>query len=89
MDEKQLKIEKKKLLIKQAKVIEGQIRDLILLIIAIGGGVGALIVNFSSYEPKSFVISLVSIGNFILFFLIWHTFNLWFELEKLKSKMKE
>ncbi len=84
MEKKTEDVEFKKLNIEKAKVLEGQIRSLILLILGLGGGIGTLIVNFENYQML--IISLISIGLFLLAFIIVGTLVIWIELEQLKKR---
>ncbi|RUM48355.1 MAG: hypothetical protein DSY47_05595 [Hydrogenothermus sp.] len=86
MDEKQLKIEKKKLLIEQAKVIEGQRRTLVLVIIALGGAISTLILNFNSYQNKDLVLTFIGLSLFLLALVSFISIKLWFELEQIKKR---
>ena len=86
MEKKTEDVELKKLNIEKAKVLEGQIRSLILLILGLGGGIGTLIVNFENYQHKMLIISLISIGLLLLTFIIIGTLVIWIELEQLKKR---
>ncbi|WP_457628708.1 hypothetical protein [Persephonella sp.] len=76
----------KSIYVEKAKVLEGQIRSLVLLIIAIGGGVGTLIVNFSNYHSREIVLSLVMLGIFLLGFVVFIAVQLWISLEDIKKR---
>lgn len=88
MDKEQRELELKKIGIERAKVLEGQIRSLILIIIALGGGLGTLVVNFDKYQNKDIVITLIGLGVFIFAFILWTAVDLWFELEEIKKRWK-
>ena len=79
-------LELKKIEIEKAKVIEGQIRGLILMIIALGGGLSTLVVNFSKYSNPELIITLIGIGSFIFAFILWTAVDLWFKLEDIKKR---
>ena len=86
MDKEQKEIEIKKLNTEKAKVLEGQIRSLVLILLALGGGIGTLIVNFSKYENPELILSLIVIGVFVLAFVLWIAVDLWFRLEEIKKR---
>ena len=86
--DKEKELELKKLEVERAKVLEGQIRSLILIIIALGGGLGTLVVNFTKYQNKDIVITLIGLGVFIFAFILWTAVDLWFELEEIKKRWK-
>ncbi len=88
MDKEQKEIELKKLEIERAKVLEGQIRGLILLIIALGGGLATLFVYFDRYTNKELIITMIGIGTFVLAFILWIAVDLWFKLERIKKRWK-
>ncbi len=86
MGKDQKDIELKKLEIEKAKVVEGQIRGLILLIIALGGGLATLVVNFTKYDNPNLIITLIGIGTLIFAFILWIAVDLWFKLEEMKKR---
>ncbi len=86
MDKKQEKIELRKLELEKAKVIEGQIRTLILVILGLGGGIGTLIVSFDKYSNSELILSLIVLGIFVIAFVGWLAINLWFDLEDIKKR---
>jgi len=86
MEEKS-NLEEKKVLVELAKVIEGQIRGLILMIVALGGGLATLTVNYFEYKNQQFVVLLLSIGSFLEALLAFIALKLWTELEELKKRI--
>jgi len=86
LDKEQKEIELKKLDIEKAKVLEGQIRDLILVILALGGGIGTLIVSFNAYDNKHLILSIIVLGSFVLAFVLWIAVDIWIQLERIKKR---
>lgn len=86
MDKKQEKIELRKLELEKAKVIEGQIRTLILVILGLGGGIGTLIVSFDKYSNPDLILAIIGLGTFIEAFILYISVKLWFELEEIKKR---
>ena len=81
-------IEKKKLLLEDMKVLEGQIRTLSLFLIAIGSGLATLIVYFDKFANKIMSIIFIVIGSFIASFLLFEIALLWKEISYIRAKIR-
>lgn len=88
IEQQKLEVEKVKVSIERGKIIEGQIRTLVIVLVAVIGGVVGMILSFDSYPFKSVVTTLISLGIFFSGLLIYLTLDLWFELERLKERWK-
>ena len=75
-------IEEKKLNVEKAKVLEGILRTLLLVLIANTGGVVTLLINFNQYERNLSTIFLI-LGTFIEFWLIIAVVIILFYIKKL------
>lgn len=84
-----LEIEKIKVSIERGKIIEGQIRTLVIVLIAVVGGVSGMVLNIDKYSSKEFVIAISVLGLFFTGLITYITLDLWFELEDLKKKWKD
>ncbi len=81
-------IEKKKLLLEDMKVLEGQIRTLSLFLIAIGSGLATLIVYFDKFTNKTMSIIFIVLGSFIASFLLFEIALLWKEISFIRAKVR-
>ena len=84
MDKEQKELELKKLEIEKAKVLEGLLRTITIMLLTIGAGIGTLIQNlYSDKNLKSFLLVFLA-TVFIVYSLVF--IFVWIRLEK---KIKE
>jgi len=80
MDKEQKELELKKLEIEKAKVLEGLLRTITIMLLTIGAGIGTLIQNlYSDKNLKSFLLVFLA-TVFIVFSLVF--IFVWIRLEK-------
>lgn len=86
IETRKLEIEEKKLLVEKFKALEGQARGLLILAVALGGGIGTIMLNFNSYQNKEFIAILLALSIFVEAFVLFVIVKLYFDAEEIRKR---
>ena len=85
MDKEQKELEIKKLELEKAKVLEGLLRTIAIMLLTIGAGIGTLMQKLYPDEIKKFLL-VILISLFIAFTILF--IFIWIRLEKIIKELK-
>lgn len=86
MDKEQKELEIKKLELEKAKVLEGILRTIAIMLLTIGAGIGTLMQKLYPDEIKKFLL-IILITLFIAFTILF--IFIWIRLEKIIKELKK
>ena len=85
MDKEQKELEIKKLELEKAKVLEGLLRTIAIMLLTMGAGIGTLMQKLYPNEIKKFLL-VILISLFIAFTILF--IFIWIRLEKIIKELK-
>ena len=85
MDKEQKELEIKKLELEKAKVLEGLLRTIAIMLLTMGAGIGTLMQKLYPDEIKKFLL-VILISLFIAFTILF--IFIWIRLEKIIKELK-
>lgn len=86
MDKEQKELEIKKLELEKAKVLEGLLRTIAIMLLTMGAGIGTLMQKLYPDEIKKFLL-IILITLFIAFTILF--IFIWIRLEKIIKELKK